>query len=106
MSFSDAIAAADRASLEVFGEDVSYEPASGGDPIPVRAIFYNGHTETAGNDVVFAGSGPHFAVHREDVAEPKNGDKIERANGERFQVVEPIDDESTLALLRCRKTKG
>lgn len=78
-----------------------YTPVGGSRVKLDDVIFRSPEVPVEGDDLVFEGVGPQFAVHREDCPNLAQGDRFERA-GVQYVVTTVRRDEGYLRLAMCR----
>lgn len=85
---------------ETFGEPVVYTPING-DPVEIEAIWIETATSVVFDEADADGVQVELHVRAADIAEPREGDTVERvANGKTMKVVPPIrpDDQGMIGL--------
>lgn len=81
---------------------IYYKPVGGARVKLDDAIFRSPDTPIEGDDLIFEGTGPQFAVHREDCPSIAQGDTFERS-GKKYTVTTVRRDEGFLFIAMCRE---
>lgn len=80
---------------------IYYRPVGGARLKLDDAIFRSPDAPVEGNDLIFEGVGPQFAVHREDCPTLAQGDIFERA-GNQYVTTSVRRDEGFMFVAMCR----